>query len=352
MSNIEWTDETWNPVTGCTRASAGCDNCYAVKMTHRLESMGQQKYTGLTVLNGKQDRHFNGQVRCHEDALEIPLRWRKPRMVFVNSMSDLFHPDVAFEFIDKVFAVMALCPQHTFQVLTKRPDRMAGYLLKPDRQPHPHAVDQINQCSTDDRIDIERDCVRIPVKKPGDHWSQAARVNVMPWPLPNVWIGTSVENQDAADERIPHLLRCPAAVRFLSLEPLLGPMNLRKGVYLMPPTCSGDRPDEYGTTLDGIDWLIIGGESGHGARPCDISWIRDIINQADSAGVSVFVKQVGSRPYEIADNGSAVRSWGEAKVQRNGDFVQIHLQDKKGDMNEWPEDLRRREFPKVGVTHA
>jgi len=122
MTAIEWTDATWNPVTGCTRVSAGCDMCYAVPMTRRLASMGQKKYQGLV---GK--GHFNGVVRCHEDALSIPLRWRKPRMVFVNSMSDLFHRDVPFDFIDKVFAVMALCPQHTFQCLSKRPDRMVEY---------------------------------------------------------------------------------------------------------------------------------------------------------------------------------------------------------------------------------
>lgn len=122
MSNnsaIEWTEATWNPVSGCTYKSEGCRNCYAVKMTHRLEKMGNKKYAGLTVLNPKGDRHFNGVVRCHEDALTIPLKHKKPTTYFVNSMSDLFHKDAPFEFIDKVFAVMALCPQHTFQVLTK-----------------------------------------------------------------------------------------------------------------------------------------------------------------------------------------------------------------------------------------
>jgi protein gp37 len=127
-SSIEWTDTTWNPVSGCTRASAGCDNCYAVTMTHRLEAMGQAKYSGLTVLNAKGGRHFNGVVRTHDDSLAIPLKWRKPRRVFVNSMSDPFHKDVPFDFIDQVFAVMALTPQHTYQVLTKRPERMAEYL--------------------------------------------------------------------------------------------------------------------------------------------------------------------------------------------------------------------------------
>lgn len=126
-TGIQWTEATWNPVVGCTRVSAGCDHCYAVTMTHRLEKMRQQKYAGLTVLNNRDERHFNGTVRCVEEALEVPLKWRKPRRIFVNSMSDLFHRDVPFDFIDKVFAVMALAPQHTFQVLTKRPERMAEY---------------------------------------------------------------------------------------------------------------------------------------------------------------------------------------------------------------------------------
>ena len=226
MSNIEWTEQTWNPITGCTRVSAGCDNCYAVEMTHRLEGMGQtEKYGGLTVMNNKGDRHFNGTVRCHEDTLSIPLKRRKPTMYFVNSMSDLFHRDVPFDFIDKVFAVMALCPQHTFQVLTKRPERMAEYLAQ--------AVNSVN---------LQKEMDRLTSEVEAESFEDV-------WPLRNVWLGTSVENQQAWWDRYLHLTRCPAVVRFISAEPLLGPVE-------MEPELSADGM---------IHWVIVGGESGKGA---------------------------------------------------------------------------------------
>lgn len=302
-TNIQWTDATWNPTSGCTHASPGCDNCYAVTMTHRLENMGQAKYAGLTVLNGRGERHFNGVMRCHDDALSIPLRWRKPRRVFVNSMSDLFHRDVPFEFIDKVFAVMALCPQHTFQVLTKRPERMAEYLatrtaiddsMKVDRMPPWYQV------ATAMLDDGERSMPRGAWQRAHDNMPDPSK------PLPNVWLGTSVENQAAADERIPHLLRCPAAVRFLSVEPLLGP------TARLP--------------LQGIHWVIVGGESGHGARPCNIEWVRGIVEQCKSDVIACFVKQLGS----VVDG---VEPW------------PVRMKHKGGDPYRWPSDLRVRQFP-------
>ena len=172
MSTIEWTDSTWNPVTGCARASSGCDNCYAVTMSWRLGNMGQPKYEGLTVLNDKGKRHFNGVVRCHPDTLAIPRRWRKSRWIFVNSMSDLFHRDVPVEFIQQVFAVMNECPQHRFQILTKRPERALELATKL-------------------------------------HWTD------------NILMGTSIEN-DHVCSRVEPLREIPAKVRFLSLEPLIG----------------------------------------------------------------------------------------------------------------------------------
>jgi len=342
-TGIEWTDCTWNPVTGCTRVSDGCNSCYAVGMTHRLEAMGQTaRYGGLTVKNPKGDRHFNGQVRTHADALMIPLAWKKPRKVFVNSMSDLFHKDVPFEFIDRVFAVMALTTRHTYQILTKRPERMAEYLNHVSRQPHPHAVDQINNCETATCIDVERDCVEIPGQHPGDHWCQSARMADMPWPLPNVWLGTSVEDQAAADKRIPELLKCPANVRFLSCEPLLGPVNLHeirlpdkyiKGEVTEPKIdCLRRWCDDNYYQIDRIiDWVIVGGESGPGARPLETAWARSIVEQCRAAGVACFVKQLGSQPY--------ASDW-------EGCSPPMRLKDKKGgDPAEWPEDLRVREFP-------
>lgn len=273
-SKIEWTNETWNPVVGCTRASRGCDNCYAVRMSHRLENMGQSKYSGLTVVNGRGDRHFNGQVRCVEADLQIPLRWKKPRRCFVNSMSDLFHRDVPFEFIDKVFAIMALCPQHTFQILTKRPERMAEYMatLTPER------LDAI----------VMQFLNNTQVEPP---WTYVCRVQehigkLHGWPLPNVWLGTSCEDQAAADERIPHLLRCPAAVRFLSCEPLLGPIDFR----IVP---GFNRVGSAGQEVLRNLWVIAGGESGPGARPMHPDWARSLRDQCQAARVPFFFKQWG-----------------------------------------------------------
>lgn len=308
-STIEWTDETWNVTTGCTRVSAGCDNCYAVEMTKRLASIEatKEKYGGL-VNEGKD--HFNGVVKLHEDQLEKPLKWRNPRRVFVNSMSDLFHPEVPFEFIDKVFAVMAMSPKHTFQVLTKRPERMAEYLnMKWQADQHGFISDRFDHIAESAYWFVsakqgkeEKRLLKNMFNKEGNF-----KFN---WPLPNVWLGTSVENQEAADERIPHLLKCPAAVRFLSCEPLLGPVDLlrvsaegfgghkdhnvdciRKGYWddRIGFVNHGDMHDEYGD----LHWVIVGGESGHNARPIHPDWVRSLRDQCKDAGVSFFFKQWG-----------------------------------------------------------
>lgn len=261
QTGISWTDSTWNPVTGCTRVSAGCDHCYAVDMTKRLAKYGQPNYIGL-VNDGKS--HFNGVVRCHDAMLLKPFGWKKPRRVFVNSMSDLFHKDVPFEFIDKVFAVMALCPHLTFQILTKRPERAAEYLNRTDW--HEGVITELNSYFG-----------------PDDPAIMAVR-----FPLPNVWLGTSVEDLKAADERIPHLLRCPAAVRFLSCEPLLGQVDIAYSCF--------NGADSFGS-MPGINWVIAGGESGPGRREMRLEWLESIVRQCQAAGVPVFVKQAsGARP--------------------------------------------------------
>lgn len=221
-TSIEWTDNTWNPVTGCTRASAGCDFCYAVAMTRRLEAMGTEKYQGL-INKGK--NHFNGVVRIHPDELEAPFTWKKPRRVFVNSMSDLFHSGVPDEFILQVFDTMRRAEQHQFQILTKRPERVA----------------ELNA--------------------------------LLDWPA-NVWMGTSVEDMRVI-ERVNHLRSTSAAIKFLSLEPLIGPLP--------------------GLDLTGIDWVIAGGESGPNARPMDPAWVREIRDICGDAGVPFFFKQWGGR---------------------------------------------------------
>lgn len=327
MSNIEWTDETWNVTRGCTRVSAGCDNCYAVTMTHRLASMPhtRDRYGSLTVLNNRGERHFNGTVRVDEDALRKPLSWRKPRRVFVNSMSDLFHPSVPYEFIDRVFAVMSMATQHTFQVLTKRPERMAEYLARVG-----------TENTRGERLYSTMDRVALCLRRMAERGAISSLTSVVGgayvarnWPLPNVWLGTSVESEYQY-ERIEHLRRCPAAVRFLSCEPLLGPLEH------LP--------------LDGIDWVIVGGESGPGARPCNVDWVRSIIEQCRAAGVACFVKQLGRRPYDQIECDDWPSEWGGGVELRMGEPAPAHqtywtLDTKGGDIDEWPEDLRVREYP-------
>ena len=232
-TKIEWTDETWNPVRGCSLVSDGCRHCYAMKQAHRFSGKGG-KYEGLTEL-GPDGPRWTGKLRMVPELLDLPLRWKKPRMIFVNSMSDLFHGDVPFDFINHVFSTMFRCPQHTFQILTKRPERMLDYV------------------------------------------SRSAFLSNAPFD--NVWLGVSVENQKAADERIPLLLQTPAAVRFVSAEPLLGPINLRF------PT--GKNPNQD-------TWVIVGGESGPGARPMHPDWASSLRDQCNGAGVPFFFKQWGA----------------------------------------------------------
>ena len=224
-SQIEWTDATWNPVTGCTVQSAGCTNCYAINMTARLEKMGISKYDHLTRRSGRRTV-WNGVVKMHEDALNIPLSWKKPRKIFVNSMSDLFHEGVEESFIEKVWDVMRQTPQHIYQVLTKRPDRM---------------------CEITNKFEFPR--------------------------LTNVWLGTSVENKKVVT-RINDLKKSSAAIRFISFEPLIGPVGT--------------------LNLSSIDWAIVGGESGHRARIIRKSWIDEIYEQCMQQKVAFFFKQWGT----------------------------------------------------------
>ena len=360
MSSIEWTDTTWNPVVGCTPVSPGCLNCYAATMARRLEAMGRPEYAprveperqtmpdafGVRTIPAKTVRIaevrsgravFTGEVRTLQDRLVDPLKWQTPRRVFVNSMSDLFHESVPFEFIDRVFAVMALCPRHTFQVLTKRPERMAEYMSTRWRKDgdggsHAHAVWNAKVAM------------------------QGKPVSPMEWPLPNVWLGTSVEDQSRADERIPHLVKCPAAVRFLSCEPLLGPLDLSAyfgGKYVGLP---GDVV--HNNYNFGVDWAIVGGESGPKSRPCDVEWVRSIVRQCTDAGVACFVKQLGRNIVIKNDSCSEWPNEGDGLVffqeddrmpVYQGDPMMVRTVNAKGgDPSEWPADLRVREFPAVG----
>ncbi|NLX99449.1 MAG: DUF5131 family protein, partial [Rhodopirellula sp.] len=227
-TKIEWTDETWNPVVGCQKVSEGCQNCYAEKMARRLACMGKKKYMPVVHwVNDGQPSHWTGAIQTDEAALLVPQRWKNPRRVFVVSMGDLFYEGVPFEFIDRVFAVMALCPQHTFQVLTKRPERMREYLTYEGRAA---AISEAARwlCADDivgaSHIDHPDSLMRrYPVGPLTDGIPEFGwRWFINPWPLPNVWLGVTAENQEQADKRIPALLQTPAAKRFVSIEPMLG----------------------------------------------------------------------------------------------------------------------------------
>lgn len=366
MSNIEWTEKTWNPVIGCTPVSPGCLNCYAATMANRMQHMpqvpeyaprkvgdgvpyGEAKVIRIAeVRNGR--AVFTGDVRCLEERLTDPLHWKKPRMIFVNSMSDLFHKDVPFEFVDKVFAVMALCPQHTFQILTKRPERMKEWAAGSHDRVHvafynwlvPHlGRDAATYMNAASEIIDARGSIGF----------------VGNWPLPNVWLGTSVEDQKCADERIPHLLGTPAAVRFLSCEPLLGKVDLTRHMAAalyrqlqkIAPCDESRVPAHlrYGGPPS-PDWVIVGGESGNQSRPCGVEWIMSIVQQCKAAAVPCFVKQLGAKSITTyAERGRMLGAGdGDCPEYLAENKDQMPLNDRKGgDPSEWPEDLRVRQMP-------
>lgn len=296
VTAIEWSERVWNPVTGCSKVSEGCRNCYAETLSHRFRRTTKPWTAPYAAEN----------VVLHPDRLADPLKWRKPALVFVNSMSDVFHENVPYEFIDRVFAAMAMT-DHTFQVLTKRPHRMWRYMTY-----------SLRENAVISAMDDDYDAV------PGGKWA---------WPLSNVWLGVSTEDQQTAEERIPHLLNTPAAVRFLSAEPLLGPIDLRAipdtvspggwvydalaGGWYLPasddgyPEVSGDGPD-----MGLIDWVIAGGESGMRSRPLDLDWARSLRDQCVAAGVPFFFKQVGGRTSKAGGRLLDGREWNEMPAVR------------------------------------
>ncbi|SOC42474.1 protein gp37 [Rhizobium subbaraonis] len=273
-TKIEWTDATWNPITGCSIVSPGCTNCYAMKLAGtRLRHHPSR--TGLTK-DSKAGPVWTGEVRFNREWLDQPLRWKRPRMIFVCAHGDLFAEGVPDEWIDQIFAVMALCPQHTFQVLTKRPERMRGYLYGDSarqRVAWAEAACAMNRFAPDWRNeDIH-----------GRHRSLVMAAG-MEWPLPNVWLGASVEDQKRADERLPLLRETPAQVRWTSAEPLLGSLDLSRHI-------------------DILDWVVVGGESGHGARPMQPEWAESLRDQCAAAGVPFLFKQWGSHKQTSDCNG-------------------------------------------------
>lgn len=306
-SAIEWTNASWNPLAGCTRVSAGCDLCYAAALAAgRLKN--NPAYKDLAVVTPSGRAAFNGTIRLLPDRLDQPLRWRRPRRIFVNSMSDLFHEGVPDDFLDKVFGVMALAQHHTFQVLTKRPERMRDY------------------SPTADRWDAARQWLRslLPTRTNGPREYVGHVMANQQWPLRNVWLGVSCENQKTAAERIPILLQTPAAVRWISAEPLLGPIDLRNLVahhdwddFDDLDALTGDRtslvtgPDDINdhTHWPGLNWVVVGGESGPHARPMDLDWARGIRDQCVAAGVCFLFKQVGGRTPKAGGRELDGRTW-------------------------------------------
>lgn len=278
-TRIEWTDATWNPVRGCSLVSDACRHCYAMHVAARFSGPGLP-YEGLTMKTS-QGPKWTGAIKLVPGMLEQPLRWTRPRRIFVNSMSDLFHDDVPDSFIDRVFAVMALCPQHTFQILTKRPERMRDYVKTVLQE---RSVRRLARAAEEFRRGglHTPEWLRFHAYQPGLVDSP---------PIPNVWLGVSVEDQKTADERIPLLVQTPAAVRWLSMEPLLGPVNLcatPAGDILC--RCDGCMTLTRGTR---IDWVVVGGESGPGARPMHPAWVLDLRDQCKVNGVPFLFKQWG-----------------------------------------------------------
>lgn len=346
-SKIAWCDATWQVMAGCTKVSPGCKNCYSEKLlSTRLKHL---PWAGDVTSGGK----WNGQVVLRAEKLDEPGRWRRARRIFVADRGDLFHPEVPFEYIAAVFGVMAAAKQHTFLVLTKRPERMLEWF---------HWVASLGMLTCTRRNGEDpRDprwahyaCVELAHKYMAGNQRKPEYDHRTPWPLSNVWLGVTCEDQDRANERIPILLKCPAAVRWVSAEPLLGPINfdpprcdfcLNESDSVTPdgmPWCSECETEcSHGHWLDfiagdrdaneGITWVVAGGESGPNARDCEEAWIRSIRDQCDDAGTACFVKQMGSRSVRRYSGGV-----GEV----------IRYRDRPGaDPLEWPEDMRVRELP-------
>lgn len=283
MSKIEWTGETWNFLKGCNQVSAGCENCYAVRMAWRLQHNPKiaHQYAGTARKTAGGKIQWTGQINIDEQRMLLPISVTKPTVWFVNSMSDLFHEKVPFKIIDKAFAIMTITPQHTYQVLTKRPDIMQQW----------YGGQLARICTELDILADEYDAAGNSqmVERCIDASVQIASGN---WPLKNVWMGVSVEDQATADDRIPKLLQVPAAVRFLSCEPLLSDINLR---FFEAPVLSWafQQSEKRKGLSKGIDWVIVGGESGPGARPMHPDWVREIREQCIEAEIAFFFKQWG-----------------------------------------------------------
>lgn len=308
-TKIEWADATWNPASGCTKLSPGCAHCYiASTPPFRMQGRRFDSKTGST------------DIQFHPDRLEAPLHWLTPRRVFVNSLSDLFHESIRRDFIVRVYATMVAADWHIFQLLTKRPERRQWLLEDPEF-----------------RRDVAGETARLINAmglRPG-----RTTMNLAAWnsgAARNIWEGVTAENQRWANIRVPILLDTPAALRFVSYEPALGPVDF---------TAIDKSPDDERTLGNAVlDWIIIGGESGPKARPFDIAWARGVVAQCQAAGVPVFVKQLGAHPCFEPDGSF------QTFHHSHGSKLCKRLRDRKGATpSEWPEDLRVRQMPEVSI---
>ena len=313
MTKIQWTEKTWNPIIGCSKISPGCQNCYAEKMAWRLANIGLSNYHKTCCLRGIYDHNknitkhaspsWNGKTAFVESAIDKPLQWKKPSMIFVCSMGDIFHESVPFAWVTEVMYMIAQCRLiHTFQILTKRPERMKEYFRLPKTYYKQNRPEE--------------------------------------WPLPNLWLGVTAENQEQADKRIPILLDIPAAVRFVSVEPMLEDINLGPYLYSDYEKASHDNQliiPANGFNHKKLDWVIVGCESGPKRRPCPHHWVSSIVSQCDDSSVPVFVKQLALRRDKAGRNVTGLPGlWDESDrlvVSKNPE--------------EWPDHLQVREFPKA-----
>ncbi len=357
-TGIEWTDATWNAIRGCTRVSEGCRNCYAEGVAARFSGPGLP-YEGLARRTSSGEPRWTGEVRVVDSHLHDPIRWKRPRKIFVNSMSDLFHEKVATADIDHILTVMLLTPRHTFQVLTKRPERMQQYLSDPMLYGRVLAI----------------------ANKLRAMWPALQLVGISDpstMPAPWIWWGVSVENQAAADERIPLLLQTPAAVRFLSCEPLLGHVDVSRWLRYILQTNDGrwlHNTDAGVESVGGIwrhplDWVIAGGESGANARPCHPAWLQSLRDQCAAASkpVAFFLKQWGE--WKDSSDEEPVKSGSEDRIMlASGEVIGAGFGQHGSVAEDWKErgaawmtrvgkkaagatldGREHREFPKAGAS--
>jgi len=369
-TGIQWTSATWNPIRGCSRVSPGCINCYAehdaMRVNRQMAAKGlSEPYGGLVKLSEKGDPRWTGEVRLVPNHLDDPLRATKPQLIFVNSMSDLFHENLSNETIAGIFGIMAASTGHIFQVLTKRAERMLAWFEWAERFSSVNNPGEAPQCVVSTMVEYGRKLLLANGRKLPKAM-QGSFLGPKKWPLETVWLGVSTEDQERADERIPYLLQCPAAVRWVSYEPAIGPVHLRPewiiGVFDHCPT---DRPMDqcegcpgYGEDCGAVrgphlDWIVVGGESaqpGRTARMFDIAWARNIIREATGTPVKVFVKQLGKRPWY---NGIGKPPADHVYLEQDvigpdgsiGWQYDLLRSRKGGDPEEWPSDLRVREMP-------